>query len=164
MSNIVPRTAIIGGGSPGTEGTSVSVVATFSFKGQNIVVNTGDIASGNFVFTLNQPVILGSFLDFVGWLKDEFGVPLSEQDIMNAIHSIPTEPVILNQIREALEALVNGVVTVTVLNVNLQAGTFQFGITYTVPDTPPITFLGITFKQLGVMVQKVGATGSPSSP
>lgn len=164
MSNMVPRTAIIGGGSPsspGTEGTSVSVVATFSFKGQNIVVNTGDIASGNFVFSLNQPVILGSFLNFVDWLNSEFGVPLTEQQIMNAIDSIPTSPGILNQIRNALIALVNGVVTVTVLNVNLQAGTFQFGITYTVPDSPAITFLGITFKQLGVMVQKVGATSSP---
>jgi hypothetical protein len=51
-----------------------------------------------------------------------------------------------------------------VLNVNTQAGTFQFGITYVVPASPPIEFLGITFKQLGVMVQKVGAKSSPSSP
>jgi len=163
MSNMVPRTVIIGGSpaSPGTEDTSISVVATFSFKGQNIVVNTGDIASGNFVFSLNQPVILGSFLDFVDWLNNEFAVPLTEQKIRETIESIPTSPGILNQIRNALIALVEGIVTVTVLNVNLQAGTFQFGITYTVPDSPAISFLGITFKQLGVMVQKVGAKSSP---
>jgi hypothetical protein len=145
------------------EGTSISIVATFSFKGQNLVVNTGDIASGNFVFSLNQPVVLGTFLDFVEWLNVEFGVPLTEEQINAAIDSIPTSPHILDQIRSALIALVRGVVTVTVLTVNLEAGTFQFGITYVVPDSPPITFLGITFKQLGVMVQKVGATGSPSS-
>jgi hypothetical protein len=163
MSSMVPRTAIVGGspGSPGTEGTSITVVATFSFRGQTIVVNTGDIGSGNFVFSLNQPVQLGSFLDFIAWLNDEFGIPLTDAQIMSAIQSIPTSPAILNDIRNALIALVNGVVTITVLNVNLEAGTFQFGITYTPPASPPISFLGITFNQLGVMVQKIGSTTSP---
>ena len=166
MKSIVPTTAIVGSspGSPGVEGTSISVVATFSFNGQNVVINTGDIAKGNFIFSLNQPVVLGSFDDFIDWLNNEFGIPLTSADINNAINSIPQSPDILNSIRNALIALVHGVVTITVLNVNTQAGTFQFGITYVVPDSPAITFLGITFKQLGVMVQKVGATGSPSSP
>lgn len=146
------------GGSPSVPGTSISIVATFSFNGQNIVINTGDIASGNFVFSLNQPVVLGSFLDFIQWLNKEFDVPLTEADVMNAIDSIPTTPAILGDIRSALQALASGVVTITILNVNTQAGTFQFGITYVVPDSPAISFLGITFKQLGVMVQKVGAT------
>jgi hypothetical protein len=167
MNSIIPRSALVGAsptGSPTPEGTSITVVATFSFNGQSIVINTGDIASGNFIFTLNQPVVLGTFLDFVNWLNDEFNVPISEQQIIGAIDSIPTSPEILNQIRNALIALVNGSVTITVLNVNTQAGTFQFGITYTVPDSPAITFLGITFNQLGVMVQKVGVVSSPSSP
>lgn len=172
MNTIVPRsrTAIVGGsppGSPGVEGTSISIVATFSFRGQNVVINTGDIAKGNFIFSLNQPVELGSFDDFVDWLNSEFGVPLTSDDINSAIAKIPgppEAPQILADIRGALQALVAGVVTITVLNVNTEAGTFQFGITYVVPDSPAITFLGITFKQLGVMVQKVGATGSPSSP
>lgn len=169
MNTIVPRTrtAIVGAspsGSPAPEGTSISVVATFSFNGQNVVINTGDIASGNFIFSLNQPVVLGSFDDFIDWLNHEFQIPLTSDDINNAINSIPQSPEILNSIRNALIALVHGVVTITVLNVNTQAGTFQFGITYVVPDSPAITFLGITFKQLGVMVQKVGAKSSPSSP
>ena len=160
MSSMVPRTAIVAG-SPAPVGTSVSVVATFSFKGQDVVVNTGDIASGNFAFSLNNPVVLGSFLDFIGWLNNEFGVPLTEQQILDAINSIPTTPQILNQIRDALLALVSGHVTITVLNINTQTGTFQFGITYVVPDSPPIEFLGIRFRQLGVMVQKLGTPSSP---
>lgn len=166
MNSIVPRSALVGAspGSPGTEGTSISVVATFSFNGQNIVINTGDIAKKEFIFSLNQPVVLGSFDDFIDWLNHEFQIPLTSGDINSAINSIPTSPDILNSIRNALIALVHGVVTITVLNVNTQAGTFQFGITYVVPDSPAIEFLGITFKQLGVMVQKVGAVSSPSSP
>lgn len=164
MNTLVPRTAIVGGESLDQSGTSISVVATFSFKGQNIVVSTGDIAKRNFVFSLNQPVVLGSFDDFIDWLNNEFNVPLTSQQINDAIDSIPEHPHVLGDIRGALTALVHGVVTVTVLNVNLNAGTFQFGITYVVPASPAITFLGITFRQLGVMVQKAGPAGSPSSP
>jgi hypothetical protein len=164
MNSIVPQTAIVGSspGSPALEGTSISVVATFSFRGQTVVINTGDIAKGNFIFSLNQPVVLGSFLDFVGWLNSEFDIPITAEEITDAINKIPQHPDVLNNIRKALQSLVEGVVTITVLNVNTQAKTFQFGITYVVTDFPP--FLGITFKQLGVMVQKVDTSGSPSSP
>ena len=160
--NALAVTSIDALASPPEPGTSVSVVATFIFNGQTIVINTGDITKGvsNLNFSLNNPVVLGSFNDFINWLNNQFGVPLTGNDINNAIKQIPTTPAALNDIRNALLGLVNGVVTVTVLNVNVAAGTFQVGISYA--PTPPVTILGIiTFSQLGVMVTKTGAVSSP---
>ncbi|HYK02933.1 MAG TPA: hypothetical protein VE974_14325 [Thermoanaerobaculia bacterium] len=144
-------------------GTALSVAANVAFSGQQITINSGDITKGisNLVFSLSNPVVLGSIDNFIDGLNTEFGVPLTSADITNAINSIPATPAVLGRIRDALIAITTTDLIITILNINVAAGFFQIGVSF--PVSIPITSF-LSFEGIGILVTKGGSTGSPSSP
>jgi hypothetical protein len=146
-------------GSP-SGGTSVSFLATIDFNGQQIAINTGDVTQGisNLVFQLNAPVEVGSINDFIDWLNNQFGVPFTSAELTNIINQIPDAPAFLKSFKDAIEQIFGTSLWITVLNVNVQAGSFQLGVSFPVK----LSLLGfLTLENIGIMVSRTPATGSP---
>jgi small basic protein len=145
------------GGSP--SGTNVAFLATIDFNGQSIPINTGDITKGisNLVFSLSNPVEMGSINNFFDFLHDNVHIPLDSADITNAIDQIPSDGV-FDGIKSGLKKIFSTSLSVTVLNVNVAAKTFTLGVSLPV-DLQITSFL--TIESIGVVVSK-GDT--PSSP
>ena len=143
--------------------TGLSVAATVAFSGQQITINSGDITKGvsNLVFSLSNPVVLGSINNFIDGLNTEFGVPLTSADITNAINNIPTTPAVLGRIHNGLLDLFSTDLIITILNINVAAGFFQLGVSF--PVSIPITSF-LSFEGIGLVVTRAGSSGSPSSP
>ena len=147
--------------SPVPSGTSVSVAATLSLSGQNVTINSGDLAQGlsNLVFSLSNPVTLGSIDSFVDALNSDLGIPLTSSEITGALDAIPhgsTAPAVLNSIYDALQAIVSTNLVLTTLNVNTGAGFFEVGVSF--PVQIAITSF-LSFNGIGVLVS---SGGSPS--
>jgi hypothetical protein len=146
--------------SPST--TSVSVVATVDFLGQPVVINSGDISGGvpNLVFSINQPITIGSIHDFINWVTTEFGITSFSGDSLQAdIEQIPTTPAILNTIREDLLNIFNANLVLNVLNITTRAGLYQVGVSFEVNIQLPI--IPLQLKGIGVMVSHGVPVTSP---
>lgn len=147
-------------GSPEPE-TSIAFLATVDFKGQQIPINTGDVTKGiqNLNFSLSNPVDLGSIDNFIDWLNSQFGIPFTSAQLDTIIKEIPDSPQFLKDFRDAILKIFHTDVWITVLNVNVGAGTFQIGVSFPVN----LSILGfLTLENIGIVVSRGSATGSPS--
>ncbi len=150
--------------SPHTPATTVSFLATVDINGQQVPINTGDVTQGlkNFVFTLANPIALGSFDDFLDYLNKNIGIPLKSADLIGYINDIPGDPAVLLDLRNALLKITSTALTVTVLNINVAAKTFMLGVTFPV-DLALTSFL--TINSIGLVVSRTDTTTtSPTSP
>ena len=140
--------------------TSVALAAAIDFNGKTVPINNGYVTKvmNNLVFSLSNPVEIGSMADFFNFLDKSIGLPLSQQDVQNAIDLIPQSPNVLLDIRNALTTIFNAAISITILNINAASGSFMLGVTMDT-DLPITSFLKIN--SIGVVVSKVGAVGSP---
>ena len=141
-------------------GTTVSFLASIDFNGQSVPINTGDITKGisNLVFSLSSPVEIGSIDNFLDYLNKSLGVPLSSADLQGYIDEIPDSPDFLQSFKAAIEKILSTAITITVLNVNVQAGSFTLGVAF--PIGLELTSF-LTINSVGVLVNRAGAGGSP---
>jgi hypothetical protein len=146
--------------------TSVSVSATLDYNGTPIPVNSGDLASiqqNGLIFSLTQPVPLGTLSDFLSWIEAEFGIPTGSPGLLGDIHSliqaIPTSPQFLAGIHTALNEFLIGEISITTLNINTKLSTYALGATMTMPGSPPSLplFGGLSLDSIGVLIS-VGNT------
>lgn len=144
--------------SPEPPGTQVSFLASIDFNGQQVAINTGDITNGisNLVFSLANPVPIGSLDNFIDYLNRTVGVPLTSDQLTGWIDEIPDSPEFLLDFRNALLKIASTPIWITVLNINVKAGTFTLGVSFPI-DLQLTSFL--TINSIGVMVNKTG-TGS----
>lgn len=147
-------------GSPSLPNTSVSFLASISINEQTIPISTGDITQGiaNLKFSLAAPVEIGSLTDFIDYLNKNVGVPLTAQQLLGYIDSIPSSPAFLLSFKNALQKIATTSLWVTVLNIDVGAGTFTLGVAFPV-DLALTSFL--TINTIGVVVSR-GEQGSPS--
>jgi hypothetical protein len=141
-------------------GTSVSISATITILGVQVPVNTGDITqlrSGNFNFSLSQPVLLGTIDDFIGWLHNELQIPVTPDEVNGLAHYIP-----ISSLQEAYVKFLQAPITITTLIINTGTKTYAFGATMNfVSGSPPegINILGLLqFDSIGVLVTSSGIT------
>lgn len=141
-------------------GASIAFSATIDFNGQPIAINTGDVANGlnNLVFSLNNPVDIGSIDDFLNWLNSEFSVPFNSTELTNIINKIPSSPGFLNDFKGAIEKIFGTDLWITIMNVNVGAKTFEVAVNFPI-DLQIVSFLKLN--SIGVMVSKGEAGGSP---
>ncbi|WP_102958639.1 hypothetical protein [Mangrovicella endophytica] len=141
-------------------GTSVSFLASIDFNGQTVPINTGDISNGikNLVFSLSSPVDIGSIANFLNYLNTNLGLPLSWPELDGYIQQIPDDPAFLGDFKNAIEQIATTDLIITVLNINVAAGTFTLGVSFPI-DLQLTSFL--TINSIGVLVNKPGTTTSP---
>jgi hypothetical protein len=143
--------------SPEPPGTTVAFLASIDFNNQPVNINTGDITKGiqNLVFSLSNPVAIGSLDDFIDYLNRALGVPLTSQQLIDFIDQIPDTPAFLLAFRNALLKIASTPIWITVLNINVAAGQFTLGVSFPI-DLQLTSFL--TINSIGVMVNKTGTT------
>ncbi len=150
--------------SPNAPTTTVSFLANVDINGQQVPINTGDITQGlkNFVFTLSNPVILGSLDDFLDYLSKNIGISLNSADLDKYIQDIPDEPEFLLNLRNALLKITSTALSITVLNIDVAAKTFMLGVSFPV-DLTLTSFLKVN--SVGLVVSRTDTTTtSPTSP
>lgn len=149
--------------SPSSPSTSsgVSVSATVSFNNTPVTINSQDISNlknTGLVFSLTNPVPMGSFDDLIDWMNQNLSLPITGDDINNDIENLP-EP-----FKGVLLGFVQAQITLTTLNINTKTNLYAAGATIT-PPPPGIDILGILqIQQIGIQVSSGGSGGSPSSP
>jgi hypothetical protein len=138
--------------SPSTS-TSLSISAVFDLNGTQIPVNTGNLLgpTRSFVFVLSQPVNLGNGLQFIDWLNDKVGVPLTSAQVTEMINNIPDAPV-LRTIKNILVDILNLNVIIQAVRIDTGNRVYFFAITLSEPS-PVELFAGLKFESVG--------TGSP---
>lgn len=138
-----------------SKGYQVSLAATIEIAGTQVTIQSGGIGGGGgLVFNLPQPVVLGSFDNFIDYLNKELGLPITSADIEGDIDSLPA------MFQSALHGLTTAVFTLTVLNINTNTSFYQLGVTMT--PTTPISLLGlIAIDSIGVVVGSGVSTTSP---
>lgn len=149
-------------GSPATSGVIVAISSSFEINGQQVTISSQDINSikKGINFTLAQPVALGSINDFLDWLNETFGVPLTSQDLTDAINKLPDSPAVIKNIKDALLGFLDAVITITMLSVNTETGVYKFGVTMTM--NPPISILGVLdLDTIGVEITSGAQITSP---
>ena len=142
--------------SPEPAGTQVAFLASIDFNGQEVAINTGDITNGikNLVFSLANPVSIGSLDNFIDYLNRTMGVPLTSDQLIAWIDEIPSSPDFLLGFRNALLKIASTPIWITVLNINAAAGTFTLGVSFPI-ELELTSFL--TINSIGVTVNRVGA-------
>ena len=156
MTSMIPSSQALAGtgGSPST--SNVSIVATFTFQGQQVTVG-GPVGQGALIFDLLAPVELGTLDDFINWVTKQFGITgFSAATIHDAINEIPIE---------SLANALNGLFTdlhlwLNVLHINTNTKSYALGCSI-VADPPVNVFGVIQFDSIGIMVGQQDATGSP---
>ena len=142
------------GGSPSND-TTIAFLASIDFNGQNVPINTGDVTQGikNLVFSLSNPVEIGSINNFLDYLNQKIGVPLTSAELAGYINEIPSSPQFLNDFKNAILTILSTSISITVLNVNVAAGTFMLGVSF--PIGLELTSF-LTIESIGVVVSKAG--------
>ncbi|WP_434625681.1 hypothetical protein [Azospirillum sp. B2RO_4] len=143
--------------SPSTTGTNVSVAATVLFNNTPVTINSQDIANlknSGLVFSLTNPVPMGSFSNLFDWMNDNLHTGLSGADVNADIEELPSA------FSDILSGFFNANVTLTTLNINTNTSTYAVGATIT-PQSP-IHILGdlLELQQIGLLV----SSASSSSP
>ena len=148
-------------GSPPPSGTTVAFLATFDINGQTVPISTGDVTNGlkYLTFSLANPVELGSLNDFLDYLHTKINVPLTSAQLKGYIDDIPSSPEFLGDFRNALEGIFATSLSITVLNIDVAAGTFTLGVTF--PINLSLTSF-LTIDSIGVVVSR-GEQGSPAN-
>lgn len=145
--------------SPSRQGTSVSVSTTVIFNNTPVIINSQDIANlkgQGLVFSLTNPVPMGSFDDLIDWLNTHLGLPITADDINNDIQQLPSP------FKEPLLSLVQAIVTLTILNINTKTNMYE--VAASIAPQPPLNILDVLEVQsIGIQVSS-GESGSPSSP
>jgi hypothetical protein len=146
--------------SPEPAGTSVAFLASIDFNGQSVPINTGDVTNGisNLVFSLATPVDIGSIDNFIDYLNKSLGVPLTSTQLEGWINEIPSTPAFLESFKTTLLKILSTDITITVLNVNVAAGTFMLGVSF--PINLELTSF-LTLNSIGMVVSRKGAGASP---
>ncbi|HFZ8993190.1 TPA: hypothetical protein ACIPUI_000238 [Citrobacter freundii] len=135
----------------------VSVSSAFEINGQLVSVNSQDIRKikDGIEFSLSQPVELGSINDFLDWLNKNFGIPLTSEDLKEAIQKIPESPEVVKTIRDALLGIISATITINILSINTKTKTYRFAVT--MKAEPPISILNIIELQtIGVEISAGG--------
>lgn len=112
-------------GTPPVNKPTVGLSGTVIVMGTSITINSNSIAdlkTNGIVFSLPSPITLGSPQEFVTWVNATFGTTLD-------LTTIGTE--IPDFLQAAWTAVINGTLTITVLNINTKAKTYALGLTYT---------------------------------
>ena len=146
--------------SPPAAGATVAFLASIDFNGQTVPINTGDITQGinNLVFSLSSPVEIGSINNFLDYLNNKLQVPLTSAELQGYINEIPSTPAFLEDFKTTVEKVLSTPLVITVLNVNVGAGTFMLGVSFPI-DLELTSFL--TLNSVGVVVSRGETTTSP---
>jgi hypothetical protein len=155
--------SLVGFGAPGSPQlqTSVAFLASISINGQEVSINTGDVTQGlkNLVFSLANPVVLGSIGDFLNYLHDKVGIPLTEAELEDLINKLPSgPPEFFDDFKDALLKILHAKLSITVLNINVGAGTFTLGVSF---DLDLSLFGFLTINSIGVIAGRRDTTASP---
>lgn len=140
-----------------TTNITVSVSSSFEINGQLVTVNSQDInkIKDGIEFSLSQPVALGSINDFLDWLHTTFSVPLTAEQLKDAINKIPESPEVVKTIRDALLGIMSATITITILSINTKTKTYRFAVT--MEANPPINVLNLfKLQSIGVDISASG--------
>jgi hypothetical protein len=144
--------------SPSTSGTSVSVAATVLFNDTPVTINSQDITNlkkNGLVFSLTNPVSMGSFADLVDWMNKNLNLPVTSKEIEGDLGELP------DVFATPLQGLFEANITLSTLNINTKTSVYQVAATITPQEAIPI--LGILdLQSIGIQVSS-GAT-TPTSP
>lgn len=147
-------------GSPTANPITVAISSSFLINGQSVAISSQDIDNikKGINFQLAQPVALGSINDFLNWLNETFGVPLTAKELGDMIDKLPNEPLVVKNIKDALKGILSAVITITVLSVNTATGEYRFGVTMT--PLEPINILNVlSLETIGV---EIGSAETPA--
>lgn len=155
------RLAVVG--SPPTNPITVAISSSFLINGQSVAISSQDIdnVKKGINFQLAQPVTLGSINNFLDWLKDTFNVPLTSKELGDMINKLPDSPLVIKNIKDALNGILAAAITITVLSVNTASGEYRFGVTMT-PQTPINILNVLSLETIGVEIGSVETV--PTSP
>jgi hypothetical protein len=142
--------------SPTPPGTSVSFLASIDFNGQNVPINTGDVTNGlsNLVFSLANPVEIGSIDNFLDYLAKNIGLPLTSAELTGYINELPSSPAVFENFKNALLKILSTSLSITVLNVNVAAKSFALGVAFPL-ELELFSFL--TINSIGVVAAYNGS-------
>ena len=125
--------------------TSIAVSGRITIKDKPVILNAGDptkMASG-LVFTLNDPTPLGTAVEFVGWLKDSFGVDV---DLKSLANQVPPP------LTDAFKSFINGTVVLDSMTINRPQSLYQLAVSYDLGNSPITLLPGLAFNGVGVVV------------
>jgi hypothetical protein len=152
MSALVPGAAA----SPSTSGTDVSVSVTVMFNNTEVTINSQSIENlkqNGLVFSLTNPIAMGSFADLITWMNANLHLPLTSAQIEGYITQVP-EP-----FADYLKALFNAIITLTVLNINTKTKLYE--VAASIAPQPALDILGIlSVTAIGFQI----SSGTPTSP
>jgi hypothetical protein len=124
--------------------TNVSVSATLLVNNKPVVVKSESLAKLR--FTINEPVKMGSLLDFKAWLRTEYGMDL-------ALVPSTADPTWPQAVQDAYTSFANGVVSLDVLTIDRGAGFYQLGVSYELE--PALPLIGsLKFDKIGVVITR----------
>jgi hypothetical protein len=132
--------------SPSNE-TVVSISATVEINGQQVTVNTQDVrdlASGNIIFSISEPITLGTPEDFVGWLAGNLGIDVDLHEIESQLPDVLKEP---------FESFMTGKIILTVLSVNSKTKVYKLGVVFKLETPFNILDDLLEFDSIGIMVE-----------
>jgi hypothetical protein len=142
--------------SPSTPSAGVSVSATILFNGTEVTINSQNIENlkkNGLVFSLTNPVPMGSFADLIDWMNKNLHLPLTSHQIETYIAEVP------DPFSAPLNSLFNAIITLTVLNINTNTSLYQVAVT--IAPQPPINILNILeVTAIGIQV----SSGTQTSP
>ncbi len=140
---------------PATSGVSVS--ATILFNNNSVTINSQDITNlkqNGLVFSLTNPLQMGTFLDLVDWMHGNLHFPLTGDQVVGYIDQVPAP------FEAPLQSLAHAYVTLTVLNINTKSSLYQ--VAASIAPQPPINLLDILqITAIGIQVSSAGKSTSP---
>jgi hypothetical protein len=140
---------------PATAGVSVS--ATILFNNNSVTINSQsitDLKKNGLVFSLTNPLQMGTFLDLVDWMHGQLHFPLTGDQVVAYIAEVP-EP-----FETPLQSLAHAHVTLTVLNINTKTSLYQ--VAASIAPQPPLNILDILqVTAIGIQVSSAGKSTSP---
>jgi hypothetical protein len=135
----------------------VSVSATILFNGTEVTINSQSIENlkkNGLVFSLTNPIPMGSFADLVTWMHNNLSLPLTSAQIQGYINEVPPP------FEAPLSSLFNAIVTLTVLNINTSTSLYQVAVS--IAPQPPINILNILqVTAIGIQVSSGTTKTSP---
>lgn len=124
--------------------TSVAISATCTINGRKVVLNAGDVSkltSGGLVFSLTQPVRLGTPDEFATWFGQTFGTPFP----------IPDPASLPEVLRKPFESFKSGTVVLDTLTIDQTTKFYEFGVSFQLAETFSILG-GLGLDGIGLLV------------
>jgi hypothetical protein len=147
--------AVTAASPPATAGVSVS--ATILFNNNSVTINSQsitDLKQNGLVFSLTNPLQMGTFLDLVDWMHEHIHFPMTGAQVVGYIEQVPAP------FEAPLQSLANAYVTLTVLNINTKSSLYQ--VAASIVPQPAINILDIL--QVTAIGIQVSSAGKPTSP